>query len=70
MVLVSDKLANYMGILHTKLRHREGHEARSMGLETMPLGQYREDSSGACQTGFAIRPDPMQDRFAMADEGP
>src|SRR6266436_3938170 len=37
MVLVSDKLSNDISILQTKFCHREGHEARRVGLETMPL---------------------------------
>jgi bacterioferritin len=32
MVLVSDKPSNDIGILQTKLRHREGHEARRVGV--------------------------------------
>jgi hypothetical protein len=32
MVLVSDKPSNDIGILQTKLRHREGYEARRVGL--------------------------------------
>ena len=32
MVLVSDKPDNYIGILQTKFRDREGHEARRIGL--------------------------------------
>ena len=32
MVLVSDKPSNAIGILQTKLRYREGHEARRVGL--------------------------------------
>src|SRR5437667_12867363 len=40
MVLVSYKLNNNVGILQTKLSHREGHEARRIGLEAMPLHQH------------------------------
>ena len=40
MVLVSYKLNNNVGILQTKLSHREGHEARRIGLEAMPLDQH------------------------------
>ena len=43
MVLVSDKPSNAIGMLQTKLRDREGHEARRGGLETMPLDQHIEE---------------------------
>jgi hypothetical protein len=36
-VLVSDKLSNDIGILQTKFSHREGHEARRVRLEPVPL---------------------------------
>ena len=39
MVLVSYLLDNYISILQTKINHREGHEARRIGLEAMPLDQ-------------------------------
>jgi hypothetical protein len=42
MVLVSDKLNNDIGLLQTQLRDREGHEARRVRLETMPLDQHSE----------------------------
>src|SRR5712691_7479011 len=49
MVLVSYILDNYISILQTKFGDREGHEARRIGLETMPLDQhirhYREQFS-------------------------
>ena len=67
MVLVSDKPSNGIGILQTKLRHREGHEARRVGLETMPLDQYVEGGHGEREPGVEIRPDSMHDFFAMAD---
>jgi len=40
MVLVSYKLNNYISILQTKLRDREWHEARRVGLQTMPLDEH------------------------------
>jgi len=46
MVLVSYILDNYIGSLQTKLHHREGHEARRIGLEAMPLDQYIEGGHG------------------------
>src|SRR5882724_12102350 len=46
MVLVSDRLSNDISILQTKLSHREGHEARRIGLEAMPLDQHIEGGHG------------------------
>src|SRR6267378_1663755 len=46
MVLVSYKLANYVSILQTKFSYREGHEARRVGLETMPLDQHIKGGHG------------------------
>ena len=43
MVLVSDKPSNASGILQTKLRDREGHEARRGGPEALPLDQHIEE---------------------------
>jgi hypothetical protein len=37
MVLVSYEPNGYISILQTKLSHREGHEARRMGLEAVPV---------------------------------
>ena len=59
MVLVSDKPSNDIGILQTKLRHREGHETRRVGLETMPLDQHIEGGHGARQARLNIRPASM-----------
>ncbi len=68
MVLVFDKPSNDIGILQTKLSHREGHEARRVGLETMPLDQDIEGGHGEREPGVEIRPDAMHDLFEMADE--
>jgi hypothetical protein len=68
MVLVSDKPSNNISILQTKLCHREGYEARRVGLETMPLDQDIEGGHGEREPGVEIRPDPMHDPFEMADE--
>ncbi len=65
MVLVSDKLSYDIGILQTKLSYREGHEARRVGLETMPLDQHIEGGHGEREPGVKIRPDSMHDLFAM-----
>ncbi len=57
MVLVSDKPSYNIGILQTKFRHRERHEARRIGLETIPLDQDIEDGHGEGESGVKIRPD-------------
>src|SRR5881397_311079 len=68
MVLVYDKPNNAIGILQTKLRYREGHEARRGGLETIPLDQDVEGGHGEGEPGVKIRPTPMHDLLHMADE--
>src|ERR1700730_10596635 len=66
MVLVAYILYNYVSILQTKFCHREGHEARRVGLETMPLDQHIEGGHGEREPGVEIRPAPMHDLFDMA----
>ena len=61
MVLVSYRLDNYVSILQTKFSYREGHEARRVGLETMPLDQHIEGGHGEREPGVEIRPDAMHD---------
>src|SRR5215472_9039461 len=61
MVLVAYKPRSNIGILQTKLGHREGHEARRGGLETMPLDQYVEGGHGEREPGVKIRPAPAHD---------
>jgi hypothetical protein len=39
-------ITNGVRILQTQLGHREGHEARRMGLEAMPLDQHIESHHG------------------------
>src|SRR6266516_4573402 len=68
MVLVSDKSDNVISILQTKRSYREGHEARRVGLETMPLGQHIEGGHRERETRLKIRPDSVHDLFAMANE--
>ena len=68
MVLVSDKPNNDIGILQTKFSHRERHEARRIGLETMPLHQHIEGRHGEGQTRLQRRPAPMPHLFHMAHE--
>jgi hypothetical protein len=53
MVLVFDKPNSYVGFLQTKLSYREGHEARRIGEEAMPLDQdikggHGEGEAGVC----------------------
>ena len=69
MVLVTYKPSNDIGLLQTKLRHREGHEARRVGLQTMPLDQDIEGGHGEREPGVEIRPGSVHDLFKMADEG-
>src|SRR5262245_14116134 len=69
MVLVSDKLSNAIGILQTKLRYRERHEARRVGLEPMPLDEHIEGGHGERQPRLKIRPAPVHDLLEVADHG-
>src|SRR5229473_7751200 len=69
MVLVSDKPSYDIGLLQTKLSHREGHEARRMGLETMPLDQHIEGGHGKREPRLKILPYAVHDLFEMADQG-
>src|SRR5882672_4350134 len=64
MVLVSYKPYNYVSILQTKLGHREGHEARRMGLEAMPLDQDIKGGHGEREPGVEIRPHAVRDPLA------
>src|SRR5215472_570929 len=68
MVLVSYRLGNPISILQTKLSHREGHEARSIGLEAMPLNQHIEGGHGERQPRLKIRPAPVHDLLEVADQ--
>src|SRR3989441_9403173 len=68
MVLVSYVLCNHISILQTKFSDREGHEARRVGLETMPLDQHIEGRHGERQARLKIRPAPMHHLFQMADQ--
>src|SRR6266446_8931071 len=69
MVLVSDRLSNDISILQTKLSHREGHEARRIGLEAMPLDQHIEGGHGEREPSVEIRPHAVHDLFEMAHQG-
>src|SRR6476620_1368633 len=68
MVLVSYTLTNNIGLLQTKLSHREGHEARRVGLEAMPLDQHIEGGHGEREARLKIRPASMHHLSEMADE--
>src|SRR5712664_4000766 len=68
MVLVSYRLDNYVSILQTKFSDREGHEARRVGLETMPLDQHIEGGHGERQARLKIHPASMHHLFKMTDE--
>ena len=63
MVLVFYILDNYVSIIQTKFSDREGHEARRVGLETMPLDQHIEGGHGERQARLKIRPAPVHDLF-------
>ena len=58
----------YHSILQTKFSDREGHEARRVGLEAMPLDQHIEGGHGEREARLKIRPAPMHHLFEMADE--
>ena len=68
MVLVSYILDNYISVLQTKFSDREGHEARRIGLEAMPLDQCIEGGHGERESGLEIRPAPMHDLLEVHDE--
>jgi hypothetical protein len=46
MMLVSYILYNHSSILQTKLSDREGHEARFVGPEAIPLDEHIEGGHG------------------------
>src|SRR5262245_28727391 len=68
MVLVTEEPSNNLGILQTKFSYREGHEARRVGLEAVPLDQHIEGGHGEGQTRLKIGPAPMHHVFEMADQ--
>ena len=69
MVLVSYILDNQVSILQTKFSDREGHEARRIGLEAVPLDQRIEGGHGERQARLKIRPHAVHDPLEMADHG-
>src|SRR5713101_107568 len=68
MVLVSDKPTKYVSMLQTKFSDREGHEARRVGLEAMPLDQHIEGGHGEREPRLKIRPHAVHDLLEVADE--
>src|SRR2546425_6109009 len=68
MVLVFYILDNYVSILQTKFGDREGHEARRVGLETVPLDQHIKGGHGEGEASLEVLPDPVHDLLEMADE--
>src|SRR5205807_8779396 len=68
MVLVSYILDNYVSILQTKFSYREGHKARRVGLEAMPLDQHIEGGHGEREPRLKVRPAPMHHLLEMAHD--
>src|SRR5438093_13740085 len=68
MVLVPYILDNYVSILQTKFSYREGHEARRIGLEAMPLDQHIEGGHGEREPRLKILPHAVHDFLEVADE--
>src|SRR6266446_8936349 len=68
MVLVFYILDNCCSILQTKFSYREGHEARRVGLEAVPLDQHIEGRHGEREARVEIGPAPVHDLLQMADE--
>jgi len=61
-------VTNGVSLLQTTLRYREGHEARRMGLEAMPLNQQVKGRHGERKPCVEIRPYAMHGLFEMRDE--
>src|SRR6266571_5777547 len=68
MVLVPYILDNYVRILQTKFSYREGHEARRIGLEAMPLDQHIEGGHGEREPRLKILPHAVHPLLEMADQ--
>ena len=62
-------VTNGVSLLQTQLSHREGHEARRMGLEAMPLDQHIEGRHGEREPGVARRLHAVHDPLEIADHG-
>src|SRR5439155_17321677 len=57
---------NDIGILQTKFSDREGHEARYVRLEAMPLHQHIEGRHGEREPRLQRRPHAVHDFLAVA----
>src|SRR5437660_12043285 len=68
MLLVDYIPYNSFSILQTKLSNREGHEARRIGLEAMPLDEHIEGRHGEREPRLKIGPHTVHHLFKMADE--
>src|SRR6266436_1630159 len=68
MVLVSYILNNSISILQTKFSDREGHEARRVGPEALPLDQHIEGRHGEREPRLKILPHAGHDSLEMTDE--
>ena len=66
MVLVSYIPDNQVSILQTKFSDREGHEARRIGLEAVPLDQHVKGRHGEREASVEIGPDPVHDLLEVA----
>ena len=62
-------LTNGVSLLQTKVSNREGHQARRIGLEAMPLDQHIEGRHGEREPGVEILPHAMHDPLEMANHG-
>src|SRR2546430_9990705 len=69
MVLVSYILDNHSSILQTKISNREGHKARRIRLEALPLDQHIEGRHGEREPRVEILPHAVRDPLEMADHG-
>ena len=61
-------MKNRFSHLQTKFSYREGHEARRVGLEAVPLDQHIEGSHGERQARLKIPPAPMHHLLQMTDQ--
>ena len=66
MVLVCYILDKDISILQTKLSDREGHKARRVGLEAMPLDEHIEGRHSERQARLTRGPAPMHHLLHMA----
>ncbi len=66
---MAEVVTNGVSLLQTQLGHREGHEARRMGLEALPLDQHIKHRHGASEACLEVLPAPVHDFLAVADHG-